>query len=252
MTVRDHNKGLSYSMLNTANYCYRKYKYLFIDQLKPTIPKSIDLEFGTAIHTAIEAAFEGEDALEVFTTYWDSVNPKEVTSNRYNWKALKEIGEILIPRFVDRHLKYFKPEIIEERMYGELEGIPIEGTADFIGRYKGRISLVDFKTSNYAYPKHKISINEQMFLYSELYRQNYGKLPTQIVYIVFCKAQKRIQTITLKLEESKLLEMIHNVKEMCKDIKTRSLFPANRTSCMMGQSKCEFFDHCYPEIELKG
>src|SRR5690606_23119689 len=115
----------------------------------------------------------------------------ELKFNRYDWKYHRTVGVKLLDRFKRLHLKHFKPTTVEERLAGELAGIRVEGTADFVGMYKDVFTLVDFKTSGYAYDGYKIHVNPQMYLYAELYRQNYGKLPDQLAYVVFCTGEER-------------------------------------------------------------
>src|SRR5690606_16916743 len=79
---RDHRLALTYSMLSTALQCYQKYKYLYIDKLDSGLEYNGHIEFGTAVHTSLEAMFNGGGGVEVFEMYWDSVKDTELKFNR--------------------------------------------------------------------------------------------------------------------------------------------------------------------------
>jgi len=198
----------SYSQLQAAYRCNRYFKLLYVDKLKPTITsKSADLVFGSAVHFSLENYLkDGDDPVESFKAYWTPETPN-LEYGRHNQACLESNAEALLPRFVRLHAKKFTVHQTEERLFGTLrEGskVRLEGTPDLLGDYEGIPSVVDFKTAGYRYPKEKIFLNEQMFLYAHLARQQ-GYPVKQLVHIVFIKGNTpSIQTLTLEIEETHL------------------------------------------------
>ena len=237
----------SYSMISTAYKCHRMYKLQHIDKIREEGPGSSALEFGTAMHTALQASLEGANSLDVFNLYWNLVKDKDVKYFRHNWQMLADMAETFLARFERLHAKHFEIERpMEQRLYGTLNGFKVEGTPDFVGKYKGIPSILDFKTSAIAYTKDRIVCNEQMHMYAHLAKQQLDYKPKQIVYIVFAKDSTRIQTQVRELKTEEHKGMLDNITKMCEDIKQRTVWPMNRNSCLAkGVYRCSFWDHCY-------
>lgn len=234
-----------FSAVDTAHKCQTKYKLQYLDKVSiPGLP-SIDLEFGTALHAGLNSLLEGEDGAEVFKVYWETLKGKDFVKARKGWEELKETGEVFLSRFSRLHAKHFKPFKMEERISGRIGGHNFEGTPDFVGDYKGIPSIVDFKTSGYAYPKEKIIVNEQMPLYAELVKQAYKYDVKQLVYFVFIKAEMRIQVVTVDLTKELLDGALKNVVLLCDELVGKKVFTKNPHSCMMGSFKCPYFDTCH-------
>jgi len=236
----------SYSQLQAAYRCNKYYKMVYIDKLRPVTQKNSDLEFGSAVHFAIEQYFEhGADIVDAFKAYW---NPLNVQFGRYKNEELIAMAETLLPRFVRLHSKKIKIHEAERRLYGKLGDIGIEGTPDVLGLYNGIPSVIDYKTASYRYPKEKIMINEQMYLYAELAKQN-GYTPQQIAYIVLIKGKDpSIQVLTRSIDEKELNDTLDNLKIQCKNLdrlKDLGEWSVNTNSCQMGERKCDFFDVCW-------
>src|SRR5271166_5369980 len=137
--------------------CLRKYKYIFVDQLKPEGLESGDMAFGSALHLAINSILTGEDGAVTFEVYWSSFQDKELDYGRFKWKDLAKIGAEFIRKFIKMHKDKYTLEFAEKRLFGEYRGIRIEGTPDFYGDYDGRKSLRDFKTSGRNYEAERAS-----------------------------------------------------------------------------------------------
>jgi CRISPR/Cas system-associated exonuclease Cas4 (RecB family) len=230
-----------YSAIQTAYTCYYKYKLQYIDKLE--VPEdSGDMAYGTGVHLAMQAHFEGDDPLVAFNIYWDSLKDKPLRYTRDNWESLKTKGDVFITRWLRLHSKYYRPLYVEQRIATTIQGFGIEGTPDFVGYYKDVLSIVDFKTSAQKYDKRKIISNEQMMIYAKMVKDVYDLDVKQLVYSVFVKQpEPSIQVITLELTQAKLNDMISNVGLMLKDLSTRTEFPKNRTGCQY----CSFFEKCY-------
>jgi hypothetical protein len=239
------SKEFNYSSIDTAYRCYQKYKYIYVDKIVPERAEGGDLHFGSAMHAGLQDLLEGGDGTQVFSVYWDSLIGKDVAYGRYNHSDLSKMGPVFLERFKRLHLKHIKPHAIEQKLQGKLGEFGMYGTPDVVGEFKGIPSIIDFKTSKYAYPNDKILVNEQMYLYAHLAKVALQYEAKQLVYLVFCKQEMRIQTIEMQLDSDKLKVMLDNLELMCHDLTDRQAFPKNRNSCMMGEFKCEFFSKCY-------
>ena len=87
----------------------------------------------------------------------------------------------------------------------------LSGTYDIACKYEGKLTIIDYKTSAREYPASKIERNPQMYIYASLYAHKYGVIPEQVVYKVFIKQDKRIQTLKVSLTKEKLATIMSNV-----------------------------------------
>lgn len=234
-----------YSGIDTAHRCMYKFKLDYIDKLPQEGGHSIDLAFGTGLHSGLQAIMEGEDPALTFSIYWESVKGA-LQDVRNSYEELGALGQTFLARFLRLHAKKFTPTRIEQRLQGKIGGYDFEGTPDLVGLYEGVPSLIDFKTSAREYPKEKIVVNEQMPIYAELERQQPGGLKVeQLVYYVFIKGEGRIQTIKRPLTDALLTGALQNVILMCRELQGRTEYPKNPGSCVMGSWKCPRYQFCH-------
>lgn len=246
----------SYSQLSTAWRCGQLYKYLFVDKLKSNEPESGDMKFGTAIHLGVEGILTGQlDWLETFTLFWDLEKAKNNKYGRFNWSELKDQGLRLLERFERLHKKKFKVLEMEQRLYGRIDDIEIEGTPDFLGMYDDVPTVVDFKTSGSRYDKEKIKTSEQLYLYAYLAKQTRQFYAKQTAYVVFIKGPNpSIQCLVESLHEVRTAEILTNIKQQAKDIEFKidnNTFTRNYANCTGFGNKCSFYGHCYANVETK-
>lgn len=231
----------SYSSYSAAQQCLQKYKYLYIDEIKPEAPYSGELKFGSALHEAMHSMMKDEDWESVFDVMWCYEKVQDNVYGRYDWKALNEIGIKLLSRFERLHKKKFKPLIMEERFYKEVEGLQLEGTPDFIGEYNGQLALFDWKTAAYNYDKVKEIISLQLYLYSYIYDKPLNKLG----YVVFNKGTESIQILEWGFNKEQQKKLLDEMFMFCHKQSRDMSFPKNPNACLIGKNKCEFFDKCW-------
>lgn len=226
-----------YSAINTAYQCLKRYELEYVMGLKGDQPLSVELQFGTAMHLALGEYFQGLDITRVFVEQWTKIGGDD---------RHKELAEILLARWDRLHSKKYIPFKVEERTGITLGEYRIEGTPDFVGDYEGVPSIVDFKTSRSPYDKKKIVVNEQMPLYAEMAKQSWGYEAKQLVYVVFCKTEARIQVLKRDITEVGQKDALDNLKLMMQDLSNRTNYPKNRNSC----GYCPYFNVCYKEEEV--
>lgn len=243
--------GISQSMINAAQSCERKYKYVYIDKLKPELGSGA-MEFGTALHMAINSILEGDDdALDVFHLYWDTLKDVPLKYFRNDWEAYAKLGPIYISRFGKLHAKKYKPFMVETRLKSTYEDVIFEGTPDFVGDFSGVPSLLDFKTASKPYDNLKLKMSLQLYLYSWLVMETMGYEVKQIGYVVFVShPEPRIQVITAELNPetmSKVLESCVKWGRRINSIHTigdTTQVPMNATACLEPY-KCDFISKCW-------
>jgi hypothetical protein len=189
-----------YSFINDWIKCpVAAYKRHVLGEADPV--KSSALEFGTAMHSAIEAAFDGDDPIALFTMYWDSLKGVEMQYYQHSWEDLRDLAvNKFIPNFVSRHRKKFGKVITREQKLSMpfLGDHTLEGTMDLLSEYEGVVTLTDWKTSTAPYKQSKIEKNPQMYIYAALAKANNLPVPEQLQYKVFVKTTGNIQTIQRK------------------------------------------------------
>ncbi len=211
-----------YSIIDSYLGCPSKFKQLYLDD-KAVRQESLDLSFGSALHLALKSHFDGDDAYAIFDMYWKSVAAKKMPSNRFNWDDLGDMAvNKFLPNFIKLHSKKFVDVVQEETIEMPFLGShSLSGTFDVACTYEGKLSIIDYKTSAAEYRRDKIIRNPQMYIYAKLYEHKYGILPEQLIYKVFIKSEKRIQTQKIELTKAKLDVMMLNVEGICKDILNR-------------------------------
>lgn len=189
--------------------------------------KSIDLEFGTALHLAIKTYFDGGDPVGAYNMYWNSLDFSKFPEARFSPQDLSVLAlNKFMPNFIKLHAKKFTDFKQEETLEMDIlfddthdtGSHRLQGTYDMLCDYEGVPTLVDWKTSAREYPKSKIEKNPQLYIYAALCKEAYGILPKQIMYKVFIKSEGRIQTLKLELTEEKLALQMKNVSAIIDNI----------------------------------
>lgn len=224
-----------YSMLQAYLECPKAFYDRYVLNKLET-EQSAALEFGSAMHLGIKTMLEGSDGVASFNMYWNSVKDVHMQYYDMSWTALKELAEHFLGNFKSRHLKKFtefEQEVQMEMPF--LSGNTLQGTADFIGMYEGVSTIVDWKTSSRDYPKNKIELNPQLYIYAKLYQHKTGKLPEQIMYKVFNKKTGNINTIKKQLTPEYLERIFSSVENtaraMLRTIETKELFHGPNCYC---------------------
>lgn len=246
----------SYSKYSSALSCLRKYKHVYIDKLQGD--ESGDLEFGTAIHSAINATLEGEDGELTFSTHWESLKGKEMAYGRFKHGELWEIGLDLVRKFSKMHAPKFTPFKMEQRLYGAYKGIKLEGTGDFYGDYERVPSLFDWKTAGYPYKQEKGLTALQLYLYAYLGIKELGYTPKQLAYLPLVKSGKDARgkltgsiqkPIIIPFDERVMYEMLDEMLAYLEKLEHNGTYPRQPNSCIMGNIVCPFINKCWGQKE---
>lgn len=237
----------SFSHYSTLLRCKQLYQYQIIDKAPEFQEVDGNLKFGTALHAALNAIVHGKNGESLFELTWEE---EEGNDHDYGYKhnhaSIGQMGLGFLSKFRKAYLKDIEPIFAEERLFGTYGDIKLEGTPDLIAKYKGVVTLFDFKTSAYSYDKDKATNSLQMYLYAYLAEQNKIANVEQICYLVFCKDKGSIQTpIIEKIDKNKSLHMLEDMQNYIKMLTSSEVNTKNPNACFMGKHKCPAFDRCW-------
>lgn len=244
-------KSYWHSKLQDFRLCPTYYKNKHVNG-DTTVVKSMDLEYGSAIHLALNDILIGGNGLDIFEIYWASVS-SDLPKSRLGKEELHEVGLEHLRKFKKMHQHHFKPVFMEERLFMKLPAYELEGTPDFVGQYKDILSIVDFKTAGYRYDKNKIICEEQLSLYSSLVIHNLKITPIQKVYVVFIKDPKApsIQIIKKELTSNDIASTLENINRVIHNINQcdKTGYYKDTSNCIRGKLVCPYLNKCFGKIE---
>lgn len=234
----------SYSAYSALKRCGKFFENRYILGLPEPGPLSCNLAFGTAIHAGLNSCLNGDDGTGVFELHWDSYADKSLQYDRFDHLQLRTIGISFCEKFSKRYAPKMKWVCGEERIYGEFNGIKIEGTPDAVVTWEGKLTLIDFKTTAYAYDKDKALCSLQLNLYALLLALAKNIVVDQIAYFPFVKTTGGIQTpIVEPFDQSKAQAML---LDMTNDLKRNSEnYVKNTNACIQGKMRCSYFNKCW-------
>lgn len=242
--------SFNYSAIVAYRKCNTYFKHTYLDKTPSPEAPSGDVQFGQAIHLAIEAYLSGDDGTLQFDVFWDLEKSKGNAYGRFGWDELKDQGHRLLDLFQRRHLKKFEVYQLEQRLYGSYKDIKFEGTPDFIGKFEGVNSVVDFKTAGYKYHKDKIKVAEQLYLYAYMAETVLGYKVDQLVYFPLVKGstpsiQNPLIVKYTQEDATKVLEDLYIDANRMLLAQEKKVFTKNRQSCIVGSMRCNMFDICH-------
>lgn len=170
-------KHLSYSQINCYLACPLKYRFSYVEQIPPAfIPAS--LAFGSAIHEAVAAFYDGKLAgdklradqmLDVFRQAWRSREVDVKFFNGDNSTSLEAKASQLLSvfhEFVDPSVQVVGVEEFFEVSLGNGTP-PVQGYVDLIEQsVDGTITIVDLKTASKRPTDFQVHNNMQLTAYS--------------------------------------------------------------------------------------
>jgi RecB family exonuclease len=210
---------LSPSKITLYSDCGLKYKFQYIDGIKK-LKTSIHLIYGSSIHKALELLNNSliqkdktdiEDVLQAFDDHWKKETTEgEIKNGFYEEKLYYTALETLI--------KFYKEYSDYEVLASETEfSVPfgdtqLHGIIDAVIQCKGKIYIVDYKTSKDLYEKFKIDTSIQLAIYAYAFRHllSDGKFPnivkTQEDYVTYYVLTKDIDNLQIEIQKKKITE----------------------------------------------
>jgi len=250
----------SHSRISTFEQCPLKFKYKYIDKIKPEIEKTIELHLGSVIHNTLEWIYNNVEELtlkidkimEHYTQEWQKefsdkirIVKEGLTARDYFNKGIQFLVD-----YYGRHSP-FKDGTIECEK-GILIKLDEEGTYElqgFIDRLvynlaTGEYEVHDYKTANKLPTQEEADKDRQLALYSMAIKEIYGK-DKEVILVWHYLAHNT--KITSKRTNEQLEQLKKETQELIKKIEsTREFLPQKSALC----NWCEYKPIC-PEWDIK-
>lgn len=159
----------SHSRLAKYLTCPEQYRLHYLEGLRPRFP-SASLVFGQLLHQALAVLLTGKgDPIAHFEASWRAVKETTLTYRaRDSWERCAETGERLLQRFVAEELpKLGTVEAVEKPFTLDITtlALPFVGIIDLVAPYKGRRTVIDFKSAAKPYEAHEVLLSDQLTAY---------------------------------------------------------------------------------------
>ena len=229
---------LSASKISLYAECPLKYKFKYIDKIeKPQ--ETIHLDLGIAVHAALELFNKElcpvEDVLQEFHNSFECQKDHYLHYKLY-WMGIN--GLIKYLENVD-----YTPLETEKRFETTIEGIEVVGIIDAVLKRKGKIHVVDYKTSKNAYTRFQLDTSFQLALYFYAAKEM-GINPEYIAYWIFLKDYDTLNG-DIKLQRKKItttqIERMKSILRITKQgIENQIFVPYVHDNCKW----CEYKQEC--------
>ena len=248
-------KIYSHSKLSAFEQCPQKYKFRYIDKLKPLIEKTIEAHLGTAVHDTLEWIYNSikenpnfvptiEQIITYYADKWQEtysddilIVKKELSSKDYFNKGVE-----FLTNYYTKHYPFKDGTIeCEKRITIELNNeIKLQGYIDRLvfNQKTGTYEIHDYKTANTLPSQEKIDSDRQLALYSIAIKEIYGQ-DKEIVLIWHYLAHN--QKIISKRTNEQLENLKQEILELIKTIEETKIFPYNKSVLC---EWCEYKGYC--------
>ena len=264
------------SSINTFKQCQRKYYYQYIEKL-PSFP-SVHTIRGNIAHSCLEHFFDvdvssytrenykqkSREALQKLLLFHWKTKDEELQKLKLTQDQLRFYFEETMLMLINWGNQFFErmEEIMQKKKIPPQEAFvyltpvreiqyvsdnySVRGFIDAIQHIEEEVYIIDYKTNSSL--EVKDSIRLQLAIYSLLYFEKHGKLPSK-AGIFFLRHKLKLITVDeelLKLAKREI-ELIHvhtSVTEEKKD------YPKTINSlCRWNGGQCDFYETCKPQEE---
>jgi putative RecB family exonuclease len=244
----------SHSKLSTFEQCKLRYKFRYIDKIKPEIEKTIEAHLGSSVHSTLEWLYkkvlEGktpniDETIMHFNEEWENewkddivIINKSMTKQNYFERGIKFILDYYLKHqpFEDNTLELEKKILIK---IGDEEHL-LQGYIDRLVHNieKDEMEIHDYKTSGSLPTQDKIENDRQLALYSIAIKEIFGRDKRVKLVWHYLHFNKKIEIYKSEEQIESLKEKIH---KLIKTIESSSEFPANVSNLC---DWCEFKSIC--------
>lgn len=261
------------SSINTFKQCSRKYYYHYIAKL-PTIPNVHQVR-GNIVHSTLENFYDVDVThftdenyasnirgviQRLFLHYWNTYQKElfglqlnkdqerfyfeETMLMLLNWAnhCIEELQQTMLRRNIHFQQAFAELTPLREQEFRS-EKHSVHGFVDAIRYVEEEIQIIDYKTNAGSELKEEIRL--QLAIYSLLYSETYGRLPTKVGAFFL---RHKIKWMNVDEELLNLarreIQMIHahtsngsNIADYPKQI---------GPLCKWSTGKCDFYDVCRP------
>ena len=221
----------SHSSLSTFEQCPQKYKYRYIEKIKPEFKMSIEAHLGKSVHDTLEWIYnsvinenktpKAEEIINYYSQRWIDTLDEDMKKVN-NFLSEKDYFNKGVQFLMNYYTKYspFKDGTLEceKRILINLDGHQLQGFIDRLvfNEKKNEIEIHDYKTGNFLPSREQIEQDRQLALYSIAIQELFGgdkKICLTWHYlahnqkICLYKTQKQIEQL-----KNQLIELIKKIE----------------------------------------
>jgi intein/homing endonuclease/RecB family exonuclease len=243
----------SHSRLATFEQCPIKFKFKYIDRIKPEIEQTIEGFLGNKVHEVLEVIynetakgknFQLDEVIQIYLEKWNkdfNSNIKIIKKENNTEYYLNQGLNFLINYFV----KYspFKDNTIaiEKRITVNLEGeYKLQGYIDRLVHNKETniFEIHDYKTGSFLKTQEELDKDRQLALYSLGIKEMFNPVnEVHLIWHFLAFNKKMVSTRT----QSQLNQLKQETIELIKKIESTKQFQKNKGILC---NWCEFQNHC--------
>ena len=245
----------SHSRISTFEQCPLKFKFRYIDKIRPDVPQSIEGFLGNKVHDTLEYIYKSvangfllqlDEVIHFFIKAWNKeFNPEiKIVKQEYNSEHYFNQGiKFLIDYFVKN--SPFKDNTIacEKRIFINLDNegrYKLQGYIDRLVHHKDTniFEIHDYKTGGFLKSQEELDKDRQLALYSIGIKEMFENVAdVHLVWHFLAFNKKMISKRTVEQLENLKQELI----QMIDKIESTTDFPA----CPSVLCKwCEFRSYC--------
>lgn len=241
----------SFSKLSSWWTCPYGYYQRYIEN-KPGIGNAFS-SFGTLVHSLMEQYAKGEvevwDLPKLYEWQFESAVPEKFPYNKY--VDLRESYYSQGMNFLRNFSGYDKCKIlgVEEKFEVPIDDWRFVGIIDLIFEDEyGNLIIRDYKSkASFKNDAERHKYARQLYLYSLHVKENYGRYPDELQFLMFRKHDAPLQ---IRFSEEDLNEAVKWAKETVRDIRSAFDYPPTCDE-FYGQNLCNYRDQCEMKIKPK-
>lgn len=251
-------KLYSHSKLSTFEQCALKYKFKYIDKIKPEIEKTIEAHLGSAVHSTLEWLYNLvkdekkvptiDELITYYSVEWQNEFSNEIliVKKEMSAKDYFNKGVQFIISYYSKHQPFQDGTIdVEKKITIRLGEAGTHRIIGFIDRLSqnletGELEVHDYKTARTIPPQEKLDEDRQLALYAIAIKEEFGKeKPVKLVWhylahnqiVNSSRTDEQLQklkedTINLIKEIEATKEFPHTKSILCKWCEYKSICPA--------------------------
>ncbi len=165
--IEHHLQGFELSVTALSNYLDCPLKFYFQNLIRVPSGKSETMEFGIAIHYALNQLFVKMQANETRNFPTKEVLVEDFKTHMFRrregftkeeFKRRMEYGEKILPEYYDYGVGQWNKIVLTEKHIGHVHvaGVPIRGALDKLEFDGKKVNVVDYKTGKYENAKTKL------------------------------------------------------------------------------------------------
>jgi len=249
----------SHSKLNTFKQCPLRFKYKYIDKIKPEIEKTIEAHLGTAVHNTLEWLYYQikenkiptiEEMIMQYSEKWIQdfqenilIVKKHLTSRDYFNQGVQFLTEYYVKNYpfdentiaLEKKIEFILDKEKNHKLIGYIDRL-------VHNKETGNYEIHDYKTANSLPSQEKVDSDVQLALYSIAIKELFGKENNVLLIWHYLAHNQKICSTRTNEQLEKLKQ---NILKLIDKIESGKDFKANQTKLC---GWCEYKNIC-PEFK---